>query len=96
VRCSVVSVIAVWRLVIIFSLSVVLALEFGNSACSDVELSSLLLYGMIICSLAVKVWERNLCIFYFVVWFLKLLFIIFGTPEMSLDMMVHQVLESKS
>ena len=48
---------------IIFSLSVVLAPEFGNPACSGAELSSLLLYGMILCSLAVKVGERNLCFF---------------------------------
>ena len=63
VRCNVVSAMAVWRLVIIFSLIVVLASEFENSACSGVELSSLLLYGMILCSLAVKVRERNLCFF---------------------------------
>jgi hypothetical protein len=86
---------AVWRLVIIFSLSVVLAPEFGNSACSGAELSSLLLFGMIFCSLAVKVGEGNLCIFCFVVWFLGQLFIIFGIPGMSLDMLVLLVLKSK-
>ena len=50
VKCSAISVIAMWRLVIIFSLSVALAPESENSACFDAELSSLLLYRRIFSS----------------------------------------------